>query len=193
MDIKPIETVYNGYRFRSRLEARWAVFFDAAGIEYQYELQGYKLRNGQRYLPDFFLPGLDVFVEIKGIEEMDDGKADMFALDYCGFNQNFCNGIIKAFGDPMNDNMILYTECCVDCRSEHRGTLEADCYFADDGFHPYIVIKDSRELAFTIAQTPNGKYISPDYSFILFERYKEAEKTARQARFEHGETPIVRR
>ena len=37
MDIKPIETVYNGYRFRSRLEARWAVFFDAAGIEYEYE------------------------------------------------------------------------------------------------------------------------------------------------------------
>lgn len=24
MDIKPIETLYNGYRFRSRLEARWA-------------------------------------------------------------------------------------------------------------------------------------------------------------------------
>lgn len=25
--IKPIETIYNGYHFRSRLEARWAVFF----------------------------------------------------------------------------------------------------------------------------------------------------------------------
>lgn len=33
MDIKPIETHYNGYRFRSRLEARWAVFFDALGIK----------------------------------------------------------------------------------------------------------------------------------------------------------------
>ena len=33
--IKPIETVYNGYRFRSRLEARWAVFFDALGITYK--------------------------------------------------------------------------------------------------------------------------------------------------------------
>ena len=27
-DIKAIETYYKGYRFRSRLEARWAVFFD---------------------------------------------------------------------------------------------------------------------------------------------------------------------
>lgn len=27
--VKAIDTVYKGYRFRSRLEARWAVFFDA--------------------------------------------------------------------------------------------------------------------------------------------------------------------
>ena len=32
-NIKPIETIYNGYRFRSRLEARWAVLFDALGVE----------------------------------------------------------------------------------------------------------------------------------------------------------------
>ena len=29
--IQVIETAYKGYRFRSRLEARWAVFFDAIG------------------------------------------------------------------------------------------------------------------------------------------------------------------
>jgi hypothetical protein len=29
MTIQAIETVYRGHRFRSRLEARWAVFFDA--------------------------------------------------------------------------------------------------------------------------------------------------------------------
>lgn len=62
--IKPIETVYNGYRFRSRLEARWAVFFDAAGIKYEYEPEGYEV-DGTRYLPDFYLPELDVHVEVK--------------------------------------------------------------------------------------------------------------------------------
>ena len=30
--IKAIETSYKGYLFRSRLEARWAVFFDALGL-----------------------------------------------------------------------------------------------------------------------------------------------------------------
>lgn len=62
--IKAIETVYNGYRFRSRLEARWAVFFDAAGIKYQYEPEGYAY-DGTRYLPDFYLPEADTHVEVK--------------------------------------------------------------------------------------------------------------------------------
>ncbi len=30
--IKAIQTKYRGYHFRSRLEARWAVFFDAADM-----------------------------------------------------------------------------------------------------------------------------------------------------------------
>jgi hypothetical protein len=65
MDIKPIETVYNGYRFRSRLEARWAVFFDALGIKYEYEPEGFELDDGYHYLPDFYLPAMETYVEIK--------------------------------------------------------------------------------------------------------------------------------
>ena len=52
-EIKAIETYYKGYRFRSRLEARWAVFFDAAGIKYEYEPEGFDLGGGLYYLPDF--------------------------------------------------------------------------------------------------------------------------------------------
>lgn len=47
MEIKPIETYYNGYRFRSRLEARWAVFFDALGVRYEYEPEGYHTEDGK--------------------------------------------------------------------------------------------------------------------------------------------------
>ena len=39
-EIKAIETVYYGYRFRSRLEARWAGFFDCLGMPYEYEQIG---------------------------------------------------------------------------------------------------------------------------------------------------------
>lgn len=72
MTIKAIETAYKGYRFRSRLEARWAVFFDALGIEWQYEPEGFELPGGLRYLPDFFLPGFHqaggIYVEVKHTE-----------------------------------------------------------------------------------------------------------------------------
>lgn len=37
-EIKAIETYYKGYMFRSRLEARWAVFFDASGIKWEVAL-----------------------------------------------------------------------------------------------------------------------------------------------------------
>jgi len=54
--------------FRSTLEARWAVFFDCLGIEYHYEPDHYEVETGGRtiqYKPDFFLPGLKKYIEIK--------------------------------------------------------------------------------------------------------------------------------
>jgi hypothetical protein len=54
--IKPIETQYKNYRFRSRLEARYAVFFDKMGIEFEYEKEGFDLGELGYYLPDFWLP-----------------------------------------------------------------------------------------------------------------------------------------
>lgn len=53
--MKAIETTYKGCRFRSRLEARWAVWLDACGVRWLYEPQGFDL-DGKAYLPDFFLP-----------------------------------------------------------------------------------------------------------------------------------------
>lgn len=53
--IAPIETHYAGCRFRSRLEARWAVFFNHLSIDWMYEPEGYVLGNGNAYLPDFLI------------------------------------------------------------------------------------------------------------------------------------------
>lgn len=56
--IKAIDTRYNGYKFRSRLEARWAVYFDSLGIRWEYEMEGFDLGGGDFYLPDFLLTGI---------------------------------------------------------------------------------------------------------------------------------------
>jgi hypothetical protein len=63
--MKAIETRYNGYHFRSRLEARWAVFFDSLNIPYRYEPEGYDL-EGLWYLPDFYLPRQRYYLDVKG-------------------------------------------------------------------------------------------------------------------------------
>lgn len=52
MMIKAIDTKYKGFLFRSRLEARWAVFFDVMNIDWEYESEGYDV-DGVWYLPDF--------------------------------------------------------------------------------------------------------------------------------------------
>jgi hypothetical protein len=66
--IKAKETRYNGYRFRSRLEARWAVFFDTLHIKYEYEKEGYELGEAGSYLPDFWLPQVKMWAEVKADE-----------------------------------------------------------------------------------------------------------------------------
>ena len=64
--IKAIETRYKGFRFRSRLEARWAVFLDTLGVKWEYEKEGYSLGDGVYYLPDFYLPDMTSWLEVKG-------------------------------------------------------------------------------------------------------------------------------
>jgi hypothetical protein len=83
----PIETHYAGYRFRSRTEARWAVFFDELGVRYQYEPEAYFLGDGVgSYLPDFFITmnpeqsGAGCWVEIKGQKPTDTELRKLFAL-----------------------------------------------------------------------------------------------------------------
>lgn len=84
--VQPIETEYAGCRFRSRLEARWAVVLDAKGFVWEYEPEGFETPCG-RYLPDFRVtllsPGPDgephrVWLEVKPdgylIQEKDLGR-----------------------------------------------------------------------------------------------------------------------
>lgn len=62
MIIAPIETWYKSILFRSKLEAKWAFFFDNIGIKWEYE--PLPINN---YLPDFFIYGAEgiIIVEVK--------------------------------------------------------------------------------------------------------------------------------
>lgn len=66
MNIRPVPLTYKGVTFRSTLEADWAATFDELGIYWQYEPIALQLPSGQHYLPDFYLPNLHTWAEVKG-------------------------------------------------------------------------------------------------------------------------------
>lgn len=71
--IKAIPTLYNGTWFRSRLEARWAAFFDFAEWRWTYEPV-----DTSNYAPDFMLAfKRPLFVEVKPLtwSDLDDDNA----------------------------------------------------------------------------------------------------------------------
>ena len=120
--IKPIETHYNGYRFRSRLEARWAIFFDKAGISYEYELEGFELRDYGYYLPDFWLPKFKCWVEIK--PEYDDDETQKVMRCFA----DTIAPIILFRGTPsLSWNGTIY---CLDLTDSSGGSYENKIGFA---------------------------------------------------------------
>lgn len=94
MNIQPIETIYAGRRYRSRCEARWAVFFDSLGVPFEYEPDCYEV-GGRRYLPDFLLRRQNLFVEVKGKDPTDDEREKAAALA-----RETCLEVLIAIGAP---------------------------------------------------------------------------------------------
>lgn len=96
--MQAIQTVYKGCKFRSRLEARWAVFFQTLGVRWNYEEEGFELSN-RRYLPDFFLPDHRFYIEIKPFPNPEDMSfLREFARD-SGCRVFLFEGTIPRLGD----------------------------------------------------------------------------------------------
>lgn len=187
-NIKPIQTYYKGYHFRSRLEARWAVFFDALGIEWEYEPEGFRLPSGRMYLPDFRIKcygkrgGYDrnyfyLYVEVKGEMTEEDAQKirEFFGCDYSILvvgNIPYVSQEDDVYDswtfnnyEPMNGYDI--------CPFNYE-LIDGDCF----GAYP--------------AATADGRFylFGDDCNYINVddcERVLRAYQLARSARFEHGE------
>lgn len=109
--MKAIETRYNKHLFRSRLEARWAVYFDKLGIKWIYEPEGYELPNGERYLPDFYLPEHKVYIEVK--------PEPCFENKWLAFTQGGHHCLIILDGQPEIRNYRMY-ESWSKKKDDHR-------------------------------------------------------------------------
>ena len=190
--IKPIETYYDGYKFRSRLEAKWAVFFNALGIEYEYEVEGMKLGD-TCYLPDFYLPYFHVYVEIKRKSiEGEEREEAIRKISYGSSTDTFA-GLI-CFGDPQDNDMILY---CQDMDDNGGGSSQWKVEFAEDILTGELVfnrVGDPTHYDRTLFPTWESKYMIPSRTEVectVTSRIADAKLTARRSRFEHGESPEV--
>ena len=67
---------------RSTWEVAFAWACDFYGIEWIYEPEWFVLKKGVRFLPDFFLPKADLYVEVKGrMSKRDLEQISLFAKD----------------------------------------------------------------------------------------------------------------
>ncbi len=72
-------TTYGSICFRSRTEARVAELLDRQGVSWVYELKRFDL-DSTTYLPDFYLPDLAMYLEVKGYIEGE--KVPLFREKY---------------------------------------------------------------------------------------------------------------
>lgn len=182
-DYQPIQTEYNGNKFRSRLEARWAVFFNRIGLKFVYEKEGFELGEGKRYLPDFWIPVSEdddwgCWIEIKATQATKDELDKMYRV----VNATKCSGFIIQ-GNPWPREYNI-TSFYYDNGSVFKSTkLKFGWYYSGYEDTSFIAI-GNEELA-------EG---SPETEVIVDDTYLErAFKSARQSQFEHGKCPSPRR
>ena len=193
--IEAIETFYKGWKFRSRTEARWAVFFEAMGIRWEYEIEGFNLNGDIRYLPDFWIPSWNAWIEIKG------GKPT-------ASEQNKCHLLTKA----TDKRMIMFIGQPNDTEyyGGYSGLLFGKDVCGEEAWlqghtkarFVNIKLQDCRKCDEVWAVSPEGDYGFPlgmpeinngkppcdDTKSAEMKRIKNALAKARQARFEHGES-----
>lgn len=173
MAASAIQTNYKGYRFRSRLEARWAVFFDALSLDWEYETEGFELQSGEWYLPDFFFPQIGMYGEVKPNHDREECER---AAKKCGqLAQATRKPVLLLFGVPT-----------------HAGVWAADC-----NFHMGIDCDGPMDYAFSgekYWETEGRLFactgLSDNYPFpfaCFDDDVKRAVSASRSARFEHGQ------
>lgn len=192
--IKAIETNWKGYRFRSRLEARWAVFFESLGLEWEYEPEGY-VAGKTPYLPDFRLKSFhDALFEIKPNLQANIDKEDEFALHYK-------DGFLVICGNPYPWEYGVFANVT---GSDGKGILlpfpSAQFAICNCGRIGLVVSSLEGELNLLVLISTNTKKCCDDGCTFRWQKPREqpisdcvlgkAYRAARGARFEHGEFPV---
>tara|TARA_R100000005_G_C4923285_1_gene155576 strand:- start:80 stop:757 length:678 start_codon:yes stop_codon:yes gene_type:complete len=195
MPVQAIQTSYNKHLFRSRLEARYAVFFDALGWDWQYEPEGFDLPVNGYYLPDFFVsptpwchwPSGPFWLEIKA----DSSRTSR--LERERLQELCCETQICGF---MGFHKNLKTSHRED--GFFNGTSVKPYELFDGAYWPFKQYKSPQQRRVKDFHTgevweEEKLWLEMDAkpSALLFELVEAAQELALKARFEHGEHPSI--
>lgn len=183
--IGPIETNYRDCLFRSRLEARWAAFFDVLHWPWVYEPW-----DGNAYIPDFIVQGArPLVVEVKPcvttqelmtyVPRVEDGIAGHWQGDYL---------IVGATPLPLQDRRARFAHAgiigewldlvgysgspwCADIAEWHYCTART-CRVGCDGSHERAAAHECAQLAVhhpvqSFAGRPCGHYDGDHFLDII--------------------------
>ncbi len=183
--IKAIETVYDGHLFRSRLEARWAVFFKSVGLKYEYELEGYDLGDGVKYLPDFYLPDLKLHVEVKPNRDLSHKDIEKIVR----FSADHDNQLLLIVGTPEAEEMFIVNRYAVPPWEDYAVDMQVhadvgDPFSLQESFFSDLCPRAAVAMAYTISGYSAFVYkLTPPH---LEQKWTDSLSKAKQARFEHG-------
>jgi len=187
--VQPIETFYRGYRFRSRLEARWGVFFDALGVAWVYEPEGFVLPSGTYYLPDFYLPEQGFWFDVKP-RYCSQAEQESTYAKLCELSRPLSDRGFVLCGEPYAEKDPVYHN--LELAYEIIG-FDEPLHFAECITCHQIGITYCGWTGYVKCQCP--PYWERPYSHKVrggnHPRLMNAYATARAARFEYGETPKI--
>jgi hypothetical protein len=191
MTVKAIETFYRGCRFRSRLEARWACFWDHLGTRWEYEPQGFMIGD-RPYLPDFRLSN-GTWVEVKGSEDELDHDLMTTAPEYLPGSSEPRLLVLGPIPEPPALNCGNWAWLGFVCADFDGDRFVMDCWweFGEDGL-PWSASETSCAPPPTVGN--DAEWLTPVYNMtgepsrLIVAAYK----AARSARFEHGESGAQR-
>lgn len=174
MKAKP--TTYRGFAFASRLEARYAYWFDLNQIPWLYEPEAYDLEEGLTYVPDFWLGPLRVWHEVKG-EIISDG-AGLKIMEKCK-RLAILSGhpVVLTFHDPLDQRCITFGT---------RGGMYTDSHYtlcSHCGAFGLHVRTDTGVRFLCPQRSEHGAPLPPAISRSLHRTFYDMAMAARQRRF----------
>jgi hypothetical protein len=189
-----IETRYAGCRFRSRLEARWAVFFDHLGVRWEYEPEGFHLSDGGFYLPDFrLLLPRDGGEGVLWAEVKPEGVPVPAFERFIADSPNSRGAILRSIPDP---NRLGDFETEGEVLSQFYDDIEANKSVAGwDNHHCFCICPSCGVIGYEFeGRVDRVGHCRADckHGALDHPRLLEAYTAARSARFERGETPRTR-